>query len=93
MTTLGGGIMKFTFSPPVNIASVQLLDIDKDETGGAVCTTRDSSGVVTTHGMSALGDNSFQELSIGDTDVVRLQVKFPSAHAGALLLFRVVPLA
>ena len=81
----GGGHLIFTFSTPVDIQSVQLVDIDTNETTGIVCTT--SAGLIP-FGMLPLGNNSVQVVDINTNNVTKLEIKFPSSGAVANICFK-----
>ena len=80
----GGGSLIFDFSVPVDIQKVQVVDIDRDETNGVVCTT---AAGTTGFAMAALGNNSVQTIDISMDDVTKLEVKFPSSGALASICF------
>lgn len=82
----GGGRLIFTFDVEVDVASVSLLDVEEHRAG----TVRafDGAGLLLAEvPMRELGDNSFQELSIGATGVRRLEVKFPGSGGLAGISF------
>ncbi len=82
----GGGTLTFEFAQPVFVGSLQLLDIE--ESGGQVV-TRDADGaVIASYPIPALGNNSFQVLSIGDQLVSEVQVIFAGSGAVAELQYR-----
>ena len=82
-----GGTLRFDFDPAVNIGAIQVVDIDQDETGGAVCITHGVGGVIHAHGMQALGNNSVQWVHMAEPNVVRMDVKFPSSGALSAITF------
>ena len=81
----GGGDLIFTFSTPVDIQSVQLVDIDTNEMSGIVCTT---PAGLSPFAMLALGNNSVQIVDIDTNDVTKLEIKFPSSGAVANICFK-----
>ncbi|WP_353931014.1 SdrD B-like domain-containing protein [Okeanomitos corallinicola TIOX110] len=80
----GGGTIIFTFDNAVNINSLSFVDIE--ENGGKVYTT-DANGNETITHIPGVGDNSFQTLTINDTDVVELKVKFTGSGSVSSLDF------
>ena len=73
-----GGTITFTLDNPVNIRSIDLVDIE--ETGGTVVTT-DINGEVTSTPINNPGDNSFQTLMINDSNVTEVEVNLAGSGA------------
>ena len=85
----GSGMLVFSFAQPVPIESVGILDIDGDEQIGTVTAFDAEVGgaVITSVDMQALGNNSYQDVSLGVSGVRRLEVWFPSSGAVSSIVF------
>jgi broad specificity phosphatase PhoE len=70
----GGGVLSFEWDEPVSLGSIGLLDIDLYETEGEVQLFDGAGEVIETISIPALGDNSFQELTIGVNNAARMDV-------------------
>ncbi|MGF1537979.1 MAG: phytase [Elainellaceae cyanobacterium] len=76
----GGGTLTFEFDELVGELSVGLLDIDES---GSTITLFDASGSeIESLDIEAMGDNSFQTVSLGEGDVARMEVFL--ARSGAV---------
>ena len=73
-----GGTITFTLDNPINIRSIDLVDIE--ETGGTVVTT-DINGEITSTPINNPGDNSFQTLVINDGEVTKVEVNLAGSGA------------
>jgi hypothetical protein len=80
-----GGVLQFTFAGPTVVHSVDLLDVDSYEVGGAVLTTTSGGGVAQDFAIPTLGNNSFQRLAVGASNVVDLKVRLVGSGAVARL--------
>lgn len=80
-----GGTLIFTFDHPVRVDAVQLLDIE--ETGGTVKAYNAGGGLIVSVGIPALGNNSFQELTVGAAGVSRLEVRLKGSGAVPAIVF------
>ena len=81
-----GGVFTFTFDNPVRVDHLDLLDIDTNEAGGSVVTVATPSGTQS-FPIPAQGNNSFQRVSIGLSDVTSMTVDFVSSGAITELKF------
>jgi hypothetical protein len=67
-----GGTFTFDFDGLVNVASVGLLDIEEDD--GLITFYGEDNSVISTVAIDGLGDNSFQEISLGVEGVARMDI-------------------
>ncbi len=84
-----GGVIKFTFSQPLRVDQVQILDIDDHEAGGTIKAYDATSGgsLLATGDMLGLGDNSFQTVPVNAVGVRRLEVSFPNSGGVPAITF------
>ena len=75
------GTLIFSFANPVSVESVDVLDIDCDESSGTIKTFDAAGALLTTSPLVKLGDNSFQVVDVGAENVSRMEVFFPSSGA------------
>lgn len=87
--TGNGGVIKFTFTQPLRVDQVQILDTDNDEAGGTIKAYNATSGgtLLASADVLGLGDNSFQIVPVNATGVRRLEVTFPSSGAVPAITF------
>ncbi|MBE9136574.1 choice-of-anchor I family protein [Nodosilinea sp. LEGE 07088] len=68
----GGGTLSLDFDGLVNVGSIGLLDIE--ESDGLITFYGADDSVITTVAIAALGNNSLQQLSLGVTEVSRMDI-------------------
>lgn len=74
-----GGTINIEFDRLVNVESIGFLDID--EPGSSISFYDRDAQIVQTVAIENLGDNSFQEINPGVTDVARIEIVFSSSGA------------
>ena len=82
-----GGTFIFTFERPAKIKSVQLLDIDANETAVKISAYDQNGKLLGTFKPQFLGNNSVEEVSIQLESVARLEIKLQSSGAIGALSF------
>ena len=85
----GGGTITFTFTSPVNVARVEILDIE-ESTAGTV-EASNGGGLVASAPMLGLGDNSFQSVVLDAANVTTLDVIFPGSGAIPAIYYCPIP--
>ncbi len=82
-----GGIVTFTFDPPVGqVGEVHMLDID-DHEGGTIRAYDEDGLQIATRPILALGNNSFQSVPVDATNVARLDVELSGSGAISAITF------
>ena len=76
-----GGTFTFDWDLPVRVVGIGLLDIDCGENGGTIVTFDSGGGIVGSHAIPAMCDNSFQTITIGDELVTKMEVTLVSSGA------------
>lgn len=84
----GGGTLRFDFDDPVEISTITLLDIDKNE-ASAVFKVHLSDGDVKTMPISGLGDNSVFDIEPHWKGVKALEIILPGS--GSLAAMQICP--
>jgi hypothetical protein len=83
----GGGVIDFTFDPPMPLVTeVHLLDMD--DVGIGTVRAFDSNGQeLVSRPLLNLGNNSFQVVPVGAFEVGRLEITLPSTGAVSAVVF------
>ncbi len=81
----GGGVLTFVFDDPVSILSVDILDIE--DNNSAVFARDASLTLLSSTPISNLGDNSFQSVAINTSSVSQLEVDFHQSGAVANIVY------
>jgi len=85
-----GGDIIVRFLDPVVIGQVSILDIDDNSEGSSVELFDDSDVLLDRIVLQELGNNSFQQLSLDQSDVSKMVIHF--AGSGGLVSFTEVPI-
>lgn len=81
-----GGTLTFSFSTPLDLSGVQILDVESSETGGIITAYDASNSVIATASIGGFGNNSVQTVLISADQVSQLDVHFAGSGAVAELL-------
>ena len=75
----GGGTITFTFDHPVELSHVGLLDIEEE--GGTVVAYDENGAVLVESEIPVIGDNGYQVVLVGASEVAELDVNLASSGA------------